>query len=365
MKHFPTLLAGFTGILFGATALAGENDKKTITPTEPEPSETWQFSLSLPGWIPWQTGEVGINGATSHLKLGPNDIIPKLDMIASVRAEAHKGRFGIMGEYSYMSLSDGVGTPGLVKKLDVRLDQHLGELALSWRLIESPRGWLDAFAGVRYTNLYQAVGIHPDDGAIEQASRGLVDALADRLAKGARERLVPLVQERITDRLASLRERDPVLPQGPLGDALRGALAQRVQAIIKQRQAELDGAIKSGIRARIDAAKAKLSHDLASAIKDQLNTRVARTDDWWDPFVGLRGHYDLSKAFYLTGRADIGGFGVGSELSWQVNAGIGCHLTRNFYTEMTYRLYDVNYRHDGLIYDVLTHGIELSAGINF
>ena len=32
---------------------------------------------------------------------------------------------------------------------------------------------------------------------------------------------------------------------------------------------------------------------------------------------------------------------------------------------MTYRLYDVNYRHDGLIFDVLTHGVELSAGINF
>ncbi|MDR3402573.1 MAG: hypothetical protein P4L99_08745 [Chthoniobacter sp.] len=364
MKRISTLsiLASLT---LSTVSLAGEADQKTITPVEPEPPQPWRFSLSLPGWIPWQTGETGINGTTSHLKLGPNDLIPKIDMIASVRAEAHKGRFGVMGEYSYMSLSDGVGAAGLVKKLDVRMDQHLGELALSWRLAESERGWLDAFAGVRYTNLYQAVGIHPDDGAIEQASQGLVDTVADRLAKGVSERLVPLIQDRITDRLAALRERDPVLPQGPLGDALRGALAQRVQAIIKQRQAALDGAIKSGIQARIDAAKAKLSHDLANAIKDQLNTRVARTDDWWDPFVGVRGHYDLSKAFYLTGRADIGGFGVGSELAWQVNAGIGCRVTRNLYSEMTYRLYDVNYRRDGLIFDVLTHGIELSAGINF
>jgi len=365
MKRSPIFLAGLTGLFFGVTALAGDNDKKTITPAEPEPPQPWRFALSLPGWIPWQTGEVGINGTTSNIKLGPNDIIPKIDMVASVRAEAHKGRFGVMGEYLYMSLSDGVGTPGLVKKLDVRMDQHLGELALSWRLVEGQRGWLDAFAGVRYTNLYQAVGIHPDDGAIEVASQGLVDTVADRLAKGLRERLVPLIQDRITDRLASLRERDPVLPQGPLGDALRGVLAQRVQAIIKQRQSELDGAIKSGVKARVDAAKAKLSHDLANAIKDQLNTRVARTDDWWDPFVGVRGHYDLNKAFYLTGRADIGGFGVGSELAWQVNAGIGCHVTRNLYSEMTYRLYDVNYRHDGLIFDVLTHGFEISAGINF
>jgi hypothetical protein len=358
-------LSLLVGLAPGLVSLAGEADKKTIAPAEPEPPQPWRFAMSLPGWIPWQTGETGINGTTSHIKLGPNDLIPKIDMVASVRAEAHKGRFGIMGEYSYMSLSDGVGTSGLVKKLDVRMDQHLGELALSWRLVEGERGWLDAFAGVRYTNLYQAVGIHPDDGAIEEASQRLVDTVADRLKKGVRERLAPLIQDRITNRLASLRERDPVLPQGPLGDAIRDVVAQRVQAILQQRLAALDGAIKSGIQSRIDTAKAKLSNDLTNAIKDQLNTRVARMDDWWDPFVGLRGRYYLSKAVYLTGRADIGGFGVGSELAWQVNAGVGCHVTRNLYSEVTYRLYDVNYRHDGLIFDALTHGFEVSAGINF
>lgn len=355
----------FATVVLGATAFAGDSDKKAIAPAESDPAQPWRFALSLPGWIPWQTGEIGINGTTSHIKLGPNDLIPKIDMIASVRTEAHKGRFGIMGEYSYMSLSDGVGATGLVKKLDVRMDQHLGELALSWRVLEGERGWLDVFGGVRYTNLYQQVGLHPNDGAIDDASQRLVDTVADRLARGVKERLAPLIQDRITDRLTSLRENAPTLPQGPLGDAIRGAVARRVQAIVDQRRAELDGAIKSGVQARVNAVKASISREIAHALKDKLDTRVARTDDWWDPFVGLRGHYDLSKAFYLTGRADIGGFGVGSELAWQVNAGLGCRVTRNLYTEMTYRLYDVNYRHGGLTYDVLTHGFELSAGINF
>lgn len=352
----------FAALALSAPAFAGENDQKTIAPAEPEP---WHFALSLPGWIPWQTGEVGINGVTSNVKLGPNDLIPKVDMIASVRAEAHKGRLGLMGEYSYMSLSDGVGATGLVKKLDLRMDQHLGELALSWRIVEGERGWLDVFGGVRYTNIYQRLGIHPDEGTIDDASRRLVDTVADRLARGVKERLGPLIQDRLTDRLTSLRENAPTLPQGPLGDAIRGVVAQRVQAIVDRRRAELDGAIKSGLPARVDAVKASISREIAHTLKDKLDTRVARTDDWWDPFVGLRGHYDLSKAFYLTGRADLGGFGVGSELAWQVNAGIGCHVTRNLYSELTYRLYDVNYRHDGLIYDTLTHGFELSAGINF
>lgn len=361
-----SLLHSILAVLaLNAIALAGDEGKKTITPAEPEPPQPWRFSLSLPAWIPWQTGEMGIDGTTSRIKLGPNDIIPKIDMAAVVRAEAHKGRFGIMGEYSYMSLSDGVGTPGLVKKLDVRTDQHLGELALSWRVIEGERGWLDAFAGVRYTNMYQALGVHPDDGAIEQASQGLVNTLTDRIAQGVSERLVPLIQQRISDQLGPLRGRDPVLPQGPIGDAIRGQISQRVQAIITQRQAALQVAIQSGVQARVDAAKAQLAGAISKAIKEKLDTRVVRTDDWWDPFVGLRGRYYLSKPIYLTGRADIGGFGVGSELAWQVNAGVGFQIARNVFSEVTYRIYDVNYRHDGLIFDALTHGVEVSAGINF
>jgi hypothetical protein len=231
--------------------------------------------------------------------------------------------------------------------------------------VEGQRGWLDAFAGVRYTNLYQALGIHPDGGAIESASQGLVDALADRITKGVNERIVPLIADRITGRLDGLRERDPVLPEGPLGDALRAKVAERVKEIIHQHKPELDGAIRSGVQSRIDAAKSKLSQDLARAINDKLNTRLSRTDDWWDPFVGFRGRYYFSKSTYFTGRADIGGFGAGSELAWQVNTGIGCQLSAHMFTEVTYRLYKVNYRNDGLIFDVLTHGPEVSMGINF
>jgi hypothetical protein len=45
--------------------------------------------------------------------------------------------------------------------------------------------------------------------------------------------------------------------------------------------------------------------------------------NWFDPFIGLRGRYNLTKALYLTGEAVIGGFGVGSEISWQMYAALG------------------------------------------
>ncbi len=46
-------------------------------------------------------------------------------------------------------------------------------------------------------------------------------------------------------------------------------------------------------------------------------------------------------------------------------AGFGCQLSRSIYAETTCRIYHVNYRDDGLIYDVLTYGPEGTLGIQF
>src|SRR4051812_4734971 len=97
-NHLKTaLLAGFA---LGTGALAGESDKKIIVPV---PEESWQFKLSLPGWIPWIEGTMGLNGYNSNISLNPNVTVPKIDMVADLRAEAHKGRWSVMGEFLYMS----------------------------------------------------------------------------------------------------------------------------------------------------------------------------------------------------------------------------------------------------------------------
>lgn len=359
----PLVLAN---LALATAAFAGETDKKVVTPTEPEMAQPWRFSLALPAWIAWQVGDIGINGNSSHLKLTPRDTVPQVDMAIEVRAEARKGRFGIMGDYLFMSVSDGIGNSNaIISKVDVQTDQHIAELALSWRLLESDRGYLDAFAGVRYTNLYQNIGLHVSEGEINERSDQFVDNLVDRAVTTIRERIEPAIREHLSRELEALRNRDPVLPQGPIGDAIRARVEARIRSLLAARRAELDGAIASGVRARIDAAKDRLSHEIARTLKDELRRSVSRTDDWWDPFVGLKARYYLSKPVYLTARADIGGFGVGADLSWQVNAGIGFHLTRSIFSEITYRAYDVDYNHGGLDYDVFTHGVEVTTGITF
>ena len=57
--------------------------------------------------------------------------------------------------------------------------------------------------------------------------------------------------------------------------------------------------------------------------------------------IGLRGRFNLNKAFYLTAESDVGGFGIGSDIAVQAYAALGCHITRNIVSEVGYRyLYD-------------------------
>src|SRR5262245_37534246 len=75
---------------------------------QPE-TESWEFKLGLPAWVATARGDVGFNGSTSHSNIGFNELANKIDMAGSFRAEASKGRFGILADFSYFSLSDSVG----------------------------------------------------------------------------------------------------------------------------------------------------------------------------------------------------------------------------------------------------------------
>lgn len=100
-------------------------------------------------------------------------------------------------------------------------------------------------------------------------------------------------------------------------------------------------------------------------LRRALNRKISRADDWFDPYIGVRGRYDFTSALYFTARADVSPFDVGADFAWQASAGFGCQLTSRIYSEVVYRILDVDYRHDGLIYDTTTHGPEISLGINF
>lgn len=324
-KRIPLL----AGLLFGISALAGETDTKIVATPSPL-DDSWRFSFALPAWAFWLQGDNTINGHTAHIDLAPNDIIPRIDMAADVRFEAHKGRFSVLGEFLYLGLSDGIGTNTVVKKLDAQLDQSMAELGVAWRVYETSRSYIDVIGGIRYTNFYQKVVLQPNDERIGEIAEKIasVGAAVD-----------------VARALRALEGKDPTLPIAPLeaGEVRR-----------------LTRALKS-IKGTALERKERASELLHNA----LDRKVSRLDDWWDPYIGVRARYNLSDKFYVQGKADIGGFGVGSDLTWQAEGSLGMLVTQNVFSELGYRALGVDYQSAGMHMETITHGLQLTLGLQF
>jgi len=84
------------------------------------------------------------------------------------------------------------------------------------------------------------------------------------------------------------------------------------------------------------------------SIKVDLDTSTIinpdRSNSWVDPIIGARLNADLSRKVMLNLRADIGGFGVGSDFSWNGLAAIGYRFTENITGLLGYRALYVNYK---------------------
>ena len=362
-------------LLSGSTLFAGESGKTVAPPADPG-DDHWKFMLSMPGWIAGVTGDTGLHGITSSVDVSPGDVIRHIDMVATFRGEVSKGRFGITADFLYLSLSDGIGTDTVVKKLDVQFDQILGDLGFRWRVIESPRGWLDVTAGVRYTNLFQQLVTQPNSERINEVSGNIVDAVSEGLRTAlSNSQIGEIVASRIKNAIPTPDSDRSGIPIGPLGGRENVALRKLVERAIEQRRVELQAAVQAAQQAvgaakvqaeqRVSDIKKDISRKIARTLEDKLDARVARTDDWFDPYVGLRARYNFNARFYVTAKGDVGGFGVGSKFTWQAEAALGCNLTPNIFAEAGYRALGVDYEGDGLTYDMITHGAQITLGINF
>lgn len=84
---------------------------------------------------------------------------------------------------------------------------------------------------------------------------------------------------------------------------------------------------------------------------------TARAEQSWiDPWVGARGRVPLGGRWALRLRADVGGFGVGTELTWQAMAGLQAALGECVRLELGYRSISLDFEDDDLEYDALIRG---------
>jgi hypothetical protein len=97
-----------------------------------------------------------------------------------------------------------------------------------------------------------------------------------------------------------------------------------------------------------------------------LPARNVQDDEVWaDPVVGLRWSAQLGRSFFLAGYADVGGFGVASDSTWQLLGTLGYRFNDWFSARAGYRHLDVDYDHDGFVWDVELSGPIVGATFRF
>jgi hypothetical protein len=378
-----------TSIFLTSLLFAGPEpytSKEAAPPTITQ-SEPWQFTLAVPGWMAGMDGTIGVRGINADIDVGLDEILQHLDMIFAARAEAQKGPFGIYGEVIYVGLSDDTQINRLINNVHEQVDLTLVDGALSWRLFNQPRWSLDFAAGTHYTSVYEQLELHNDPALIQQTSVQFVNDIAadlrERLDQDIsnseflqilKDTIKENIISRIGDRLED-HERHPNIPIGPLGGRIRQKIASLVEDFIDRKldalRARIDAlhlrgeARRAAVARAVNAAKRQIANQLASTLDAKLGQTLSRNDYWFDPYVGLRARYNFSKTYYTAVRGEIGGFGVGADLMWEVETVVGIHLTHSIFTEIGYRALGGNFQENGFRFDTVMHGPQITTGITF
>src|SRR4030095_4733369 len=348
---------------------------KEVAPPSITQSEPWQFTIAAPGWMAGMDGTIGVRGVNADINIGFDQILQHLDMIFAARAQAQKGPFGIYGEVIYIGLSDDAQVRGLINNVHEQVDMTLVDTALSWRLFNQPRWSLDFAAGTHYTNVYERLTLNGDVVAIHQTSEQFVTNISDDLRarlnndisnKDFLATVGSTIEADIVSQIDKHNSLDrhqhkPNIPIGPLGGRIKEDVARAVHDFIVVKEAALRARIdalhlqgearRAAVNRIVAAAQAQIADQLASTLDTKLDQSIARQDDWFDPYLGLRGRYNFNKTFYTAVRGEIGAVAVGFDLMWEVEGVLGINLTRSIFTELGYRALGGNYENDNFKFD--------------
>lgn len=89
------------------------------------------------------------------------------------------------------------------------------------------------------------------------------------------------------------------------------------------------------------------------------------SETWVDPVIGFRAQQDLPNQFFVRAVADIGGFGVSSDITWQALLGVGYHINESSSILLGYRSIGTDYDNGNFGYDVTSHGLLLGFEYKF
>jgi len=101
----------------------------------------------------------------------------------------------------------------------------------------------------------------------------------------------------------------------------------------------------------------------ALGVPDSL--RVSGSIDWVDPVVGFGGRVKVAKPVTLWAKGDVGGFGVNSGLTWQVQGGLEFQITHMIWAQLGWRYLKYDFTSGGFSNETDLNGPFIQGGLNF
>lgn len=156
-------------------------------------------------------------------------------------------------------------------------------------------------------------------------------------------------------------------------DVTAGALVESGELSAKQFAWELAGLkrlapwLEVGIGGRLNSVKAGV--DLVKTFGNPTAEERSLNPTWIDPIIIVRSKGIVYEKWLLQFRGDLGGFGIGSDFAWQLQAYAGYQFSKLFQLTAGYRIISIDYDKgsgsDRFRYDINTSGPVIRLGFTF
>lgn len=352
---------------------AGKSLEHDVPTTDLKESEDkWKFRLLSYLWAQNLDGTTGFNGLEAPLEVGFGTILENLDFAYMGAIEvSYAERFGFLADIEYAEISASASEPVLgIQSLDIEHEEYFITLLLWYRLINTERFDLDLFGGVRFAGLEDTYSIRPNDDGIRDIARFAGGRFEDEVRDAVRGAIPGLQQElgnAVRGRVADFIEGTGLSPE-EIREIIENIDDEQRELIRATVEAQREAAINELTR-RAERALAKARKDLEEAIEKELKKALRRSitesEQWVDPIIGIRARLQLLDWLTLVALADIGGFGAGSEFTYELVAALEAKLSDHVFTHLGYRFRSIDYDQDDYIYRVETSGIYAGLGIEF
>jgi hypothetical protein len=317
----------------------------------------------------------------------------------------------------------------MISDLGLDIKEAFGQGTVFYRAMDwdGGRGFLDVGAGARIFGLDMSLDIGRDDAGVDAFSQEFASTAVDKAVAYIDAELKPLIEqelgpaleqaarERIGQGLSMLADevgndltnaiRNQVLGEvgtrlgnrltgrGPVGDAIDRMIEATAQERLAEAERSRAEAEQTVIDAKADATEAEkalaaqaaaekqalaakasaerqqaeesLAQEIDGEIKRNWEDEVSGSRSWVDPIVAVRMRHWLNRRVFLNLYGDVGGFGVGSRLTWAAAGGLGYQAKDDLALELYYRVYSVDYENDGFLYDATLHGVFAGLAYHF